>query len=292
MLRREQKSVAGYPAAMAFAALLLGGLSLPGCDRNVPDPVSTDVQTETPTAPKKPAAPIVLAPPPALTRGDLVSAAGQAASAFSEGKPLTSADPLVGRRFAVRLPFGCNGPTPADASVGEGGGLAAWTWGPDRKTIQLRMAPSDWTGSAMLAKAGASDNWEAVEGFWIPRPWLASESCPAVRSDPLQTGVSPASPQTVGLAAIFEAGGSRLGRRNGRAYEYTVRAKGGAPLVRPEAGFRMLLEGRVTSFPSGRAIECRASGPDERPVCIVAIELDRVAYEDSSGSTLSEWRSG
>lgn len=277
---------------MAASVLSLAALALASCDQNIPDPVATNAQTEAPTTPKEPVTPVVPALPPALTRGDLVSAAGQAASAYAEGKHLTSPDPFVGRSFAVRIPFGCNGLASAEVSASEGDGLAAWTWGPDRKTIQLRMTPSDWTGSAMLAKAGTSDEWEAVEGFWIPRPWLASESCPAVKADPLQTGTPPASPQAVGLAAVFETGSSRLGRRNGRPYEYTVRAKGDEPLAPPEGGFRMLLEGRVVSFPNGRAIECQAPGPDQRPVCILAIQLGRVAYEDAGGSILTEWHPG
>ncbi|MCD2325474.1 hypothetical protein LQ953_15755 [Sphingomonas sp. IC-56] len=291
MLRRERNSKAGYPLASA-AALSLAALVLANCGRDAPDSVANNAQTEAPVATKAPVMPVALTPPQALTRGDLVSAAGQAASAYAEGKVPSAADPLVGRSFAVRLPFGCDGPAPAEAVAGEGDGLATWTWGPDRTTIQLRMAPSNWAGSAMLAKAGTSDQWEAVEGFWTPRPWLASERCPAVQVDPSQTGVPPASPQTVGLAAVFEQGGSRLGRRNGRPYEHTLRAKGDAPLTPPEGGFRMLLEGRIASFPNGRAIECRASGPDQRPICIVAIQLDRVAYEDAGGSVLSEWRPG
>ncbi|MBU3077621.1 hypothetical protein [Sphingomonas quercus] len=239
-----------------------------------------------------PRAPALPVPPPPLTRGDLISAAGQAASAYAEGKPRSTADPLVARNFAVRLPFGCNGPSQAVDAGGQAEGLAAWTWGPDHGSIQLRMTPGDWLGSAMLAGAGALDKWEAVEGFWIPRPWLASETCPAVRADPLQTDAPPASPQTVGLAAVFEVGSSRLARRNGRAYEYTIRAKGDAPLMPPQDGFRMLLEGRIAAFPSGQAIECRATGPDQRPVCIIAVKLDRVTYEDESGTTLSEWRAG
>jgi hypothetical protein len=292
MLRHQPNCIIGRRDAVVAAALSLAVLALTGCNRKAPDPVATDVQTETPTTTSEPAAPAVPAPRPVLTRGDLVSAAGQAASAFAEGKAPSTADPLVGRSFAVRVPFGCHGPIPAGGSQAEGDGLAAWTWGPDRKSIELRMTPSEWTGSAMLAKAGAPEKWEAVEGFWIPRPWLASETCPAVKADPLQTGASPASPQTVGLAAAFEAGGSRLGRRNGRAYEHSVRMKGDTPLTPSESGFRMLLEGRVASFPSGRAIECSAPGPDQRPVCIIAIQLDRVAYEDANGSTLSEWHPG
>lgn len=272
--------------------LSLAALALAGCNRDAPENAAANVQAEAPPTVRVPAAPVALAPPPALTRGDLVRAAGGAASAYAEGEAPSSADPLVGRSFAVRLPFGCNGPVPADAAADEGDGLPTWSWGPERKTIQLTMTPSDWAGSAMLSQAGTSDQWEAVEGFWVPHPWLLSEGCPAVQGDPLQTGVPPASPQTVGLAAMFEQGGSRLGRRNGRPYEHTIRAKGDAPLAPPEDGFRMLLEGRIASFPNSRAIACRASGPNQRPICIVAIQLDRVAYEDAGGSVLSEWRPG
>ena len=35
-----------------------------------------------------------------------------------------------------------------------------------------------------------------------------------------------------------------------------------------------------------------AGGPDQRPVCIGAVRLDRVAFEDASGKLLSEWRGG
>lgn len=170
--------------------------------------------------------------------------------------------------------------------------MARWTPGPDGKTIELRMTPGDWAGSALIAAGTDAPAWEAVEGFWIPRPWLDSESCPVVKGDPLQTVELSAAPQTLGLAAIFEEGGSRIGRRNGRAYTFTVRAKGETPLPTPRQGYRMALEGRIASFPDGRAIRCRAPGPDQRPVCVVAAKLDRVAFEDAEGETLSEWRPG
>ncbi|GLI98975.1 hypothetical protein Sbs19_27930 [Sphingobium sp. BS19] len=154
------------------------------------------------------------------------------------------------------------------------------------------MVPGDWARSALIAEGADAPDWEAVEGFWIPRPWLASESCPNVRSDPLQTAKADAAPQTVGLAAIFEAGGSRIGRRNGRAYTFTVRPEGDVPLKPPAQGYRLVLEGRIASYPNNRAIRCRAAGPDQRPVCVVAAKLDRVAFETPEGKMLSEWRPG
>ena len=54
-----------------------------------------------------------------------------------------------------------------------------------------------------------------------------------------------------------------------------------------------MLEGRLGAFPDGRTIRCHAEGPDQRPVCVAAVQLDRVAFEDgASGATLSEWRKG
>ena len=186
----------------------------------------------------------------------------------------------------MRVPFGCKGPKPAGD---EEPGIGHWSWGADRKTIRLSMQPAEWKNAAMFAQAGADQTWEAVEGFWIPRPWLTSEGCPAVRTDPLRTDAT-TSPQTAGLAAVFDTGGSRIGRREGRAYRFTVRPDGDGPIAEPTAGYRLLLEGRVAAFPSGGAIDCRASGPDERPVCVVATRLDRVVFETPDGAVLAEWR--
>ena len=96
----------------------------------------------------------------------------------------------------------------------------------------------------------------------------------------------------MGLASVFEADGSRLGRRNGRAYEHTVRGVDDQPAVAPVQGYRLVLEGRLAAFPEGRSIRCRGSGPDQRPVCIAAVQIDRVAFEDAAGALLSEWRGG
>lgn len=48
----------------------------------------------------------------------------------------------------------------------------------------------------------------------------------------------------------------------------------------------------MTTFADGRAIHCRTAAPDQRPVCIGAAQLDRVAFEDADGQMLSEWRDG
>ena len=266
------------------------GLFLSQCDRKEPAPVEPAVPV--PEAPATDAAPSLPAGTPPLTRTDLLAASARAASAYAAGGALTGSDPLVGRSFAVRMAFGCGGPLTVPPTPAAIDGLPRATWGQDHKSIQLSLTPGDWLDSALIAGAGAEAAWETVEGFWVPRPWLAVDGCPAVRRDPLQAGSTAPSPQTVGLAAVFATGSSRLAQRNVRAYRYTVRAEGDQPLVAPEGGYRLVLEGRVVAFPGGRAIRCRAPGPDQRPVCIAAVQLDRVAFERADGEALGEWRKG
>jgi hypothetical protein len=253
-----------------------------------PAPTTAPKQAEkqAPQPEPTPSSPRLVVPDPALTRSDLIAAAAQAASLYAGGTEAPAEKDLVGRSFAVRVAFGCDGPA---APEGETPGLAHWSWGDDRKSIRLAMLPADWKDSAMIAQSGASESWEAIEGFWIPRPWLMADGCSTVSRDPLLTAAS-ASPQTLGLAAVFEKGGSRTGRRDGRAYQFTVRAEKDAPLSAPESGYRILLEGRVKAFPSGKAIECRAPGPDQRPVCVLATQLHRVAFETAEGALLAEWQ--
>lgn len=286
------------PVASRFARTVLaaGMLSMLLVQCNRPKGEEGPPPTEAPTPLPAPA-PAVTTRPTTISRSDLIGAAGQAASTYALGDTPSGVDPLVGRTFSVLIPFGCAGP--ADPSGGGGSdGLAHWSWGQDRKSIQISMTPGDWTESSLVRPMqsaetpGGGPAWEAVEGFWIPRPWLASEACPAVVRDPLQTAQAPVSPQTVGIAAVFEPDGSRLGRRNGRAYTHVVRAQGDAPLEAPVGGYRLRLEGRIVGFPGGRALRCQAERADQRPVCVAAVQLDKAAFEDAVGATLSEWRLG
>lgn len=266
------------------------GLFLAQCDRKEPAPV--EPAAPVPEVPVKVAPPSLPAGAPPLTRADILTAAARAASAYAAGETPSGSDPLVGRPFAVRMAFGCGGPLTVPPTPAAIDGLPRATWGRDHKSIQLSLTPGDWLDSALIAGVGNEAAWETVEGFWAPRPWLAVDGCPAVRRDPLQGSTAVPSAQTVGLAAVFATGSSRLSQRNGRAYRYTVRADGEQPLAAPEGGYRLVLEGRVVGFPGGRAIRCRAPGPDQRPVCITAVQLDRVAFENATGEALGEWRKG
>jgi hypothetical protein len=233
---------------------------------------------------EKPAAP---APPPSLGRIELLAAMDEAASDYSAGSARSGVDPLVGRTFTIRMPFGCLGPRPAKEAPP---GLARWTAGAQGKTIELGLAPADWTHSPLVAEAVAAKVWESVEGYWIDRPWLRSEGCPAAPQAGAELTALP-SPQTMGVAAVFAPEASRLAQRKGRPYNFTVRGSGEVLPVAPPEGYRLVLEGRIAAFPNGRAVNCRSEGPDQRPVCIAAVQLDRVAFEDgAAGAQISEWR--
>ncbi|CAN7413305.1 hypothetical protein LJR219_002620 [Phenylobacterium sp. LjRoot219] len=263
-------------------ALLASGLTLAACERQAKTPPQP-----APAAPAPPPVPVATAPrlptlaPVALGRSELLLALDAASSAYAAGNPDEGED-LAGRRFVIRQAFGC----PGAASPDGGAGLARWKWGPRQSSIELSLRPEDWTEAPIVA--GDDAHWEAVEGFWLARPWLRAEGCPAVTAG--EEIAAPASPQTAGLAAVFEREGSRVGRREGKAFSFTIR--GEPPPKPPAAGYRLVLEGRFTAFPGGRAIRCRSEGPDARPLCIAAAEVDRVAFEDADGKLLSEWRPG
>lgn len=271
------------PDLKSVVALAASALGLTACEDNrAPAP-----------APSQPI-PVIDAPPmpsqpPALDRVALLQAMDAASNAYAAAKMFDGKD-LVGRRFTVRQAFGCEGasaPAPEDAP---GDGLGRWSWGEERRTVRVSLAPGDWLGSALVT--GGAQSWEAVEGFWLDRPWLRQDDCPGVAADPLASGPGGASAQVAGIAAVFEAQGSRLSRRNGREYGHVVRGKDGAPATAPTQGYRLVLEGRLAAFDDGSPIRCRATTAQQRPVCIAAAAVDRVAFEDARGALLSEWRAG
>lgn len=289
MTRRRARAATGL-------ALICAAVGLTQCDRDRAEPPVADAPAPTPSAPQT-----------ALSRVDIVAALAQAGSSHAGGGSAGAGPMIAGRSFEVKLPFGCAGP---DASTGVGAGLARWAWSQDRASISLTLTPADLTRSPLVVRAGETPTWDRVDGYWIARPWLAGDACPrsappapvaaAGAPSPSTPGGSPVieiltlrlppSPQTAGLAVIQGVEASRLGRRQGEAYSFTVRGSGDQPVQPPADGYRLVLSGRIGSFPDGQAIRCASDSPDRRPVCLAAVELDSVAFEDSAGNRLSEWR--
>jgi hypothetical protein len=225
-------------------------------------------------------------PEPPLSRADIVQDAVASASAYAaSASPPLQRSALLGRHFVVRIPFGCGGlgvtaPT-AQASVE----LDTAT-----NSLKLTAQPSIWTSLPVLQDLPNAARIETVEGFWIPRPWITSETCPPVRDTPLPATPTPASAQTVGLARLFEKGGSRVLMRGDKPYQTSVKLpKDDAELL--SHTYRLVLEGKIVGYGDGRAAHCWSETADHRPICLFAVTYERVAFEDGkTGATLAEWR--
>lgn len=258
-----------------------------------------------------------------LNRAALLAALSEAGSALADGRDRDAG--LSGRTVSVRLPFGCDGTVnAADSALA---GLPRLVRNPDG-SLSLTVTPEDLKariaagGVAPSVEAGL-DHWDAVEGFWIARPWSGLEACspaapvsaaaktpPVVAPDDAnmetaksktakalaEAPIAPIVPErTAGLAAVVEADGSRLGRRQGRgqaqAYAHVIRGEKGAAATPAPGGYALRLEGRLTTFADGKAVKCVQRDLESRPVCVAALRLDRLAFEDgATGALLSEWR--
>ena len=265
-------------ALFAIAAVL------GGCDRSDrtvaprPQPVTTD----------RAAAPIA-APLSDLSRTDLLNAVAEAASAFATGqRDAAGRAKLDGRTFDVTVRFGCAGPAAEGAPFG-------WTTDEERSKIDIHAKPTLAIDPATLGTA-ASGEVEAVEGFWLPRPWVLADACPAPAAAlpiPLPPDIAaalrpaPATDQTVGIAQYYGADDSRTRRRGDRAYSATEKLDSPADL--PSQGIRLRIEGRLRAWPDGKVIRC--TGPaGERPSCVVSATIDRVAFErPEDGRVIAQW---
>lgn len=232
--------------------------------------------------PPPPAAPL---PPSRLARADLISAATVAADATASGASLPESNlALVGRGFEVRLPFGCEGPAAFD-----GRRWAAWSLNAETQVLKLGARTEISQAEPWVQAVTSGTEHEAVEGFWLRRPWSSAEACPPNASAVEPQGEAP-EPQTLALAQLFAPGAPRTLRRGSRPYSATVKLAGDAPAA--PYPFRLVLSGRVTGFADRQPVHCWQPAADVRPRCLIAVEFTRVAFEDASdGTVLSEWKS-
>ena len=249
-----------------------------------------------------PTLPVVAAP---LDRAALLGAVTQAASAAAGGVDDGQAQrELDGRQFELRLRFGCSGPTElADEKA------LSWRFDEAKRTVRLRAAPDISLKEALPAEI-AADAFEAIEGFWVPRPWLLQSGCPVVpkasaETAPKDGAPEPIAPETpsaagedpasalhlVGIAQFFSDTDSRTVRRGGRPYQATkALAEGQAPSAQ---GYDLVLSGRLKRLPGGRVIACRVEQADRPPQCLVSADFDRVWIErPDSRETIAEWNAG
>ncbi len=242
-----------------------------------------------PPAPAAPPEPIAVLPAdqPPLARAGLIAAAARAADAFAAGQKLpTELTELAGRDFDVRLPFNCPGGPPAGSS-----GLSA-EYDNTAEALRVRAEPVSWSPEEWLARAAgggeAAGKVDAIEGFWIARPWTSSEACPPATPAPPAGQAEPAEAErTLGIAQIFTTESSRVGRRDGEAYQAVEPVTAGALDV--SLGLQLRLRGKLARAPGGAPILCRAAS-GMRPACLVIVALDQVAIENpATGATLATW---
>jgi len=262
----------------AAVALAVGGYIV-GRNTSAPPPAPEPVGEPAPE--QLPSAQPVLPKP--LGRSDLLTAAAVAADAYAVGRaPPPENAGLVGRRFEIRIPFGCYGASPENSGV-----TLRWSYDAEKEVLRISVAPEVWTNIPWLRQLSGEDV-EAIEGFWIPRPWSTSEACPTPEARMVLPPILPTPTQTVGLAQFYEAGASRVHRRDGKPYQ-TVE-KVALDSLKATEGFRLVLSGRVDALPNGHPVGCHSAGAELRPICLVAVEFNRVAIENPlSGKLLAEW---
>ncbi len=237
-----------------------------------------------------------------LDRAALLMAAARAASAAALGRVDTDQRRLLdGKRFEVRIRFGC----PSDLPPTAGSARFEVKFDEIDRMLRIRAAPDIRVDDPLMASIGG-ETVEAVEGFWLRRPWLLADGCPPApppppadpnpkqaaaeteEKDAAATPPAPAPTYRVGIAEFFTEADSRAGRRDGRAYEAT-KVLGG--VQRPsDIGYNLVLSGRLRQSPSGQVITCIAASPDESPQCLISADFDRVRIEaPATREILAEW---
>ena len=224
-----------------------------------------------------------------LRRADLLALAAEAADATASGSQVpASIRDAVGKPFAIALPFGCDGPTDVDSAASMG-----WYYDASAGALRLNVRPVTWSPDEW-SSAGAALQAEAIEGFWISRPWTRSEACPSSGAMVAPTSAEPVTlaGQTLAIGQAFGAQSTRQGRRDGKPYTSVLR------MARTDfdasRGLALRLTGRISAGPNGSAITCRQSGgADQRPVCLVLVALEDVTIADPVSETiLASWPMG
>jgi len=284
-LRKSRLALAGGIAA----ALAVGGTGFligRGTSPRSVEPVAVRQVAAAPAAAREPVVP----PTPGnsvLARADIMTLAAQMADAVASGQaiPKAVAD-AAGQRFELRLPFGCGGPAGAESDA-----AMRWRYDETDKALRVHVAPVVWTRADILDAAGQATAADAVEGFWIARPWTASEACPATRDNPAPDGTEPVTlpGQTLAIAQFFDGDGARQGQRNGKPYETVVRLQ--PDELQAERGFQLRIAGRIADIPGQGPVSCRQpAGAEQRPICVVGVTMDEVAIDNPrTGKTLATW---
>jgi hypothetical protein len=168
-----------------------------------------------------------------------------------------------------------------------------WRYDSKAQALRINVHPVAWTAQGWWP-AEEANGVEAIEGFWVARPWTSSEACPGGGDRPAAAGTEPVTlpGQTLALGQIFLAESGRGGRRDGKPYEAVVQVA--EDQLDASRGFRLRISGRIARAGNVGPVRCRQpAGPEQRPICLISVVMDEVSVENSaSGSTLATWSLG
>lgn len=234
--------------------------------------------------------PVLPAVEPPLDRRGLLLAVADVASLHAAGRDETALQQsLKGRRFEVRLRFGCA------ASAPEGRG---WTFDPEERVLRVQAVP-DISMNDELVHRLSGEEIEGVEGFWLQRPWLLDAACPSAStvvpdasppSSEEEKNLSASELPRIGMAQFYTIEDSRAHRRDDRPFSATVRLQAGE---NPSTdGYDLVLSGRLTPMPDGPVIACDNTSMDQAPSCIVSAEFETISLAPAAGEVIAQWSPG
>ncbi|MEJ5979539.1 hypothetical protein WG901_23000 [Novosphingobium sp. PS1R-30] len=265
-----------------------------------------DAPQDLPTATPSAAAPTIVPPlvETPLGREALLLAIARAASdtALGRDQSATQRD-LDGSRFALRMRFGCAGDEPVPGR--------RLTFDETRGKLELRL-DNEIGAQTPLVLGLRESGYEAVEGFWVHRPWLLDADCrqaapgaeaprtiaapspgpepsgqpPSLNLDAGETSSSER--ESIGIAQFFTPDDARTHRRAERGYAVTKLLSAGES--RSSEGYDIVLAGRLRRLASGRVIACTVRRTSAPPDCLVSVQFDNVAIVNpSTGEVLAQW---
>lgn len=228
-----------------------------GCTQ--PDSDQSSQRSNAVTDPKIPAAPLP-APALPLDREGIILAAMRAATAAALGDNGAAAQAgLKGKRFQVRMRFGC--------SESDDQTISGWSHDVEKGVMRVRVR-ADVTGDTLPAKGQVDGPEEGALGFTLGRPWMLTTGCPNPAFATMAGGPG------IAIVQLFTDSDSRA-QRPQATYEAV------AQVTReelPAKGLDLILSGRLKARSDGNVIDCAGSGV--APGCIIYSVIDRVIIED------------
>lgn len=269
---------AGAGGALAFVLMDTEMAPAPARDQQV-------VQQPKPVV-EVPKIPVIAALPPPLDRAALIAAAAGAADAVASGTPLPQANSaLVGRSFVLRMPFGCLGEMKEEAQKES---WAGWRFNPKSRALRLTARATDLAKVEWMRKVAGEMAFDAVEGFWLRRPWTRAEQCGMGELAPSDAMLNAAG-QRLAIAQFYSPESPRTLRRGDRPYSSTVKLEEGE--TPSSQGYQLQLEGKLSGFPDGQPVHCSQDNPSIAPRCVIAVEFERVAFvEPGNEEPIVKWQ--